>query len=188
MLRWLLRKRIDAFDRDYGYDSSYMREILSADPDAAIKLSKVMGLARYRKGVPADVYSAAGLVGTMAEDCGPCTQLGVTMAEREGVAPEVLRAVLSGDTRAMSEDVLLAYRFAHAVLAHDTEANPLRERIVAKWGERGLISLGFALTMARFFPTLKYAMGHGQACSRVKVGGTSVAVSVAVNRQEPQVA
>jgi hypothetical protein len=84
----------------------------------------------------------------------------------------------------MSEDVLLAYRFAHAVLAHDPEANSLRERIVTKWGKKGLISLAFALTMARFFPTLKYAMGHGQACSRVKVGGTPVAV----NREEPQVA
>ncbi len=184
MLKWLFKKRLDAFDRDYGYDSSYLREILSADLSAAIKLSKAMGLTKYRKGAPAEACCAAGLVGTMAEDCGPCTQLGVTMAEREGVAPEVIRAILTGNTQAMSEEVLLAYRFAHAVLAHDPEANPLRERIVAKWGEKGLISLGFAITMARFFPTLKYAMGHGQACSRIKVGGTPVAV----NRQEPQVA
>jgi hypothetical protein len=184
MRKWLFRKQIDAFDRNYGYDSSYVREIISADLDAAIRFSKVMGLTKYRKGVPADACYAAGLVGTLAEDCGPCTQLGVTMAEREGVAPEVIRAILTGNTQAMSEEVLLAYRFGHAVLAHDPEANPLRERIVAKWGEKGLISLGFALTMARFFPTLKYAMGHGQACSRVKVGGTPVAV----NRQEPQVA
>jgi hypothetical protein len=77
MLKWLFKKQIDAFDRDYGYDSSYVREILSVDLDAAIKFSKVMGLARYRKRVPADVRCAAGLVGTMAEDCGPCTQLGV---------------------------------------------------------------------------------------------------------------
>jgi len=184
MLKWLFRKRLEAFDREYGYDSSYVREILDADLGAAIKLSKVMGLTGYRKGVPTDACCAAGLVGTMAEDCGPCTQLGVTMAQREGVAPEVIRAILTGNTQAMSEDVLLAYRFAHAVLAHDPQADPLRERIVEKWGRKGLISLGFAITMARFFPTLKYAMGHGQACTRVKVGGTPVAV----NRQEPQVA
>ena len=184
MLKWLFKKQIDAFDRDYGYDSSYVREIISADLDAAIKFSKVMGLTKYRKGVPADVCYAAGLVASMAEDCGPCTQLGVTMAEREGVAPEVIRAILTGNTQAMSEDVLVAYRFAHAVLAHNPEADLLREQIVAKWGKKGLISLAFALTMARFFPTLKYAMGHGQACSRITVGGTPVAV----NRQEPQVA
>src|SRR6516165_11224433 len=74
MLKWLFKRQLDAFDREYGYDSSYVREILSADLDAAIKFSKVMGLARYRKRVPADVRCAAGLVGTMAEDCGPCTQ------------------------------------------------------------------------------------------------------------------
>jgi hypothetical protein len=184
MLKWFFKRKLDAFDRDYGYDSSYMREIVSADLDAAIRLSKAMGLTKYRKGAPPEACLAAGLVGTMAEDCGPCTQLGVTMAEREGVAPEVIRAILTGDTQAMSEEVLLAYRFAHAVLAHDAEANNLREQILAKWGEKGLISLGFALTMSRFFPTLKYAMGRGQACSRIKVGGAPVAV----NRQESQVA
>src|SRR3954471_13793882 len=134
MIKWLLGKKINAFDRDYGYDSGYLREILAADLDAAIRFSKVMGLTRYRKGVPPEACYAAGLVGTMAEDCGPCTQLGVTKAEREGVAPEVIRAILTGDTRAMSADVLLAYRFAHAVLARDPGANPLRERIVEKWG------------------------------------------------------
>jgi hypothetical protein len=188
MLKWLFKKQIDAFDREYGYDSSYVREMISVDLDAAIRFSKVMGLTKYRKGGPPDVGYTVGRVGTLAEDCGPGTQLGVTMAERDGVAPEVIRAVLTGNTQVMSEEVLLAYRFAQAVLAHDPEANPLRERIVAKWGKKGLISLAFALTMARFFPTLKYAMGHGQACSRVKVGGTPVAVTVAVNRQEPQVA
>jgi hypothetical protein len=184
MLKWLFKRRMDAFDREYGYDSSYVREIISTDLDAAIKFSKVLGLTKYRKCAPADACYAAGLVGTVAEDCGPCTQLGVTMAERAGVAPEVIRAVLTGNTQAMPADVLLAYRFAHAVLAHDPEADVMRDQIVAKWGKKGLISLGFALTMSRFFPTLKYAMGHGQACSRIKVGGAPVTVI----RQEPQVA
>ena len=176
MLKWLFRKQIDAFDRTYGYDSAYVREILDADIDAAIRFSKVMGLTKYRKGVPTDAWCAAGLVGTLAEDCGPCTQLGVTMAEREGVSQAVLRAILDGDTHAMPENVLLAFRFAQAVLRHDPEADTLRERVVATWGEKGLISLGFALTMARFFPTLKYALGHGKSCQRIKVGNAEVTI------------
>ena len=43
MLKWLFKRQIAAFDRDYGYDSSYVREIISADLDAAIRFSKVMG-------------------------------------------------------------------------------------------------------------------------------------------------
>jgi hypothetical protein len=39
----------------------------------------------------------------MAEDCGPCTQLAVTMAEQEGVAPEILRAIIAGDVHAMPD-------------------------------------------------------------------------------------
>ena len=88
----------------------------------------------------------------------------------------VIRAILNDDTHAMPEDVLLAYRFANAVLRHDPDADALREQVVAKWGKKGLISLGFALTMARFFPTLKYALGHGRSCVRVKVGNEEVQV------------
>ena len=150
--------------------------MIDADPDAAWRFSKVMGLSRYRKGVPAAPCYAAGLVGTLAEDCGPCTQLAVTMAEREGVDPALLRAILTGDTHAMPEDVALAYRFANAVLRHDAEADTLRQQVIEKWGEKGLLSLGFAITMARFFPTLKYALGHGRSCVRVKVAKEDVPV------------
>ena len=176
MLKWLFRQRLDAFDRAHGYDSAYVREILDADLEAAIGLSRVTGLTKYRKGVATDAWYAAKLVGTLAEDCGPCTQLVVTMAEHDGVPQAVIRAILNGDRHAMTADVSLAFQFAQAVLRHDPEADVLRERVVATWGEKGLISLGFALTMARFFPTLKYALGHGKACQRVKVGNAEVTI------------
>jgi hypothetical protein len=83
----------------------------------------------------------------------------------------------------MPEDVRLAFRFAHSVLAHDPQADALRVQIVQRWGEKGLISLGFAITAARIFPTLKYALGHGQSCSRVKLDGATVSVD-----RQPQVA
>jgi hypothetical protein len=181
MLRWLFRARLDAFDRKYGYDSSYVREIVDADLGAALKLTGVMGLEKHRKGVPIAPWYAAKLASTLAEDCGPCTQLVVNMAQQDGVAPEVLRAIVSGDIDALPEDVALALRYAQAVIRRDAECGPLRERVVAAWGKQGLISLAIALTMGRFFPTLKYAMGHGLACSRVKVGEALVSV----NHEQP---
>ena len=39
------------------------------------------------------------------------------------------------------------------------------------FGKRGLVSLAFAMTASRLYPTLKYALGHGRACTRVTVGG-----------------
>jgi hypothetical protein len=177
MVRWLMRKRLDAFERAFDYDMSYAREILDAGPDALMAFGKVQAMAKYRKGVPADAWYAAKLVGTLAEDCGPCTQLVTTMAEREGVPAETLRAVLAGDPGSMPADVALAFRFAHAALAHDPGADALRDEVVARWGRKGLVSLAFALTSARIFPTLKYALGHGRACTRVTVAGQPAAVA-----------
>jgi hypothetical protein len=52
----------------------------------------------------------------------------------------------------------------------------LREEVVRQFGKRGLISLAFALLAARMFPTLKYALGHGRACTRVTIGGETMPV------------
>jgi hypothetical protein len=171
-----MRRRLDAFERTYDYDMSYAREILDADTGALLKFMKVMGMVQYRKGVPRDAWYAAGIVATLAEDCGPCTQLAVTMAEREGMPPAMLRAILERDTQAMSDEVVLAFHFTQAVLAHSPEADALREQIVERWGRKGLVSLAFTITSGRLFPTLKYALGHGRSCTRVTVGGTAARV------------
>jgi hypothetical protein len=171
MIKWFLRRWIERFERAWNYDASYLRDILDADPRAVRAFGKAAGLSNYRKDVPLAVYCAAGLVGVMAEDCGPCTQLGLDMAQREGVDPAILRAVVARDLRALSEDVALAVRFAETTLRHAPEADDLREEVVRRFGKRGLVSLAFALTAARLYPTMKYAMGHGRACIRVTIGG-----------------
>ena len=99
------------------------------------------------------------------------------MALKEKVDPKQLSAVLRGDDEALSEDVWLGVKFARASLAHDPAADALRDAIVAKWGHRALISIAFALTMARVYPTIKYALGHGKTCQRVVVAGAPIAVA-----------
>ena len=93
------------------------------------------------------------------------------MAQREGVDPAVLRAVVAHDFQAMPYEVALAARFAEKTLKHAPQADDLREEVLRLWGQRGLISLGFIITAARLFPTLKYALGHGHACRRLTIGG-----------------
>jgi hypothetical protein len=173
MIRWFLRRKIAAFERAWNYDATYMHEVLDADPRALIAFGKVMGVSQYHEDVPLDAYYAAKIVGTMAEDCGPCTQLVIDMAERAGVEPAGLRAVVARDLSAMPDDMALAASFADASLRHAPEAEPLRAEVVQRWGKRGLVALGFAVTAARIFPTLKYALGHGRACLRVTINGAS---------------
>lgn len=176
MLRWLLRRRIAAFERNFDYDMGYARDILAADVGALMRFSRVLPMGQYCRDLARDAWYAAKLAGTLAEDCGPCTQLVVTMAEREGIAAATLRAIVSRDVAAMPADVALAFRFAQAVLARDAGADELRAQILERWGRRGLVSLGFALTAARLFPTMKYALGHGRSCLRVTVSGAPVPV------------
>lgn len=176
MLSWLIRNRLAAFERKYGYDASYARDLLAADRKAFMTFAKLSSLGAYRRDVPRDAYWAARLVGSVTEDCGPCTQLNVAMALDDGATARTLSSVLAGQDASLPEDVHLGVRFARAALAHDPEADPLREEILRRWGPRALITLSFAIAAARVFPTIKYALGHGKACQRVTVAGEHVAV------------
>jgi hypothetical protein len=188
MLKWFIERRLRSFERSFDYDMGYARAILAADTHAFLAFARVMALSSYRKDVPEDVYFAVELSGTLAEDCGPCTQLVVGMALRAGVAPQTLAAVLRRDDAALSEPVRLGVTFARAVLARSAEAEPIREQIARRFGQRGLVSLAFALTAARVFPTLKYALGHGIACQRVVVQGEGITVAQARTPPDGRVA
>jgi hypothetical protein len=89
----------------------------------------------------------------------------------------VIRGILGRDAAAMTPDAALGFRFAQAALAHAPEADEWRRQLLQRWGDKALVSLAFALTSARIFPTLKYALGHGHACRRVRVGGVEVPVA-----------
>ena len=174
MLKWFMRKGIAAFERKWDYDASYVHELIDADPAAVWKFSRAAAIGSYRKDVPLAAWTAAAITAVRHEDCGPCTQLGVTMAEKSGVDPTVLRAILNEDAEEMPDDVALAWRFTRATLDHEPIADEYRQEIVRRWGPRAVISLAFAMVASRVYPTVKYAMGHGQTCARVVVGGKPI--------------
>jgi hypothetical protein len=177
MLKWIIRNRINAFEKRYAYDMGYARQLVAADTSAFLALAKTMKLGGYRKDVPLDAYWAAKIAGTISEDCGPCTQLVVSFALESGVDPRTLSAVLANDRLRMSSHATLAVDFARATLAHSPDADALREEIEKRWGPRALVSLAFAIVASRIYPTLKYALGHGKACQRVTVDGEPVVVA-----------
>lgn len=176
MLKSIIHNRLDAFEREYGYDVSYVREIVDADLGAFRRFYGFSTLSSFAGDVPAEVLFAAKITGTLAEDCGPCTQLMVSMAEKAGVAPDAIRAIVRGDLAALGPDTRLAVLFSRAVMQRDPEADVLRAQVRERWGRRGVIALGFALIAARGYPTLKYALGFGKACTRVVVAGDPVSV------------
>lgn len=177
MLGWLVEKRLAAFEKNFDYDVDYMRDMYSASPSGFWKFSKILKISEHREDVPRAAWYAAKIAATLAEDCGPCAQLVVTMAERAGVKAEVLRAIVAGDQAGMGEDAALGWRFARSVLARDiAESDRLREKIVDRWGSRALVSLALTIASSRVYPAVKYALGHGRACVRLKVGGSELVV------------
>ena len=174
MLKWMIRRKLAAFEREHGYDASYMHEMLTIDLGAFLKFARATGIGAYRKDAPLAMYFAAGLTSSMHADCGPCTQLGVDFALRAGVPAPVIAAIVAGDEAAMPREVALGVRYARAVLAHDADADRWREEILAGWGPRAVLALAFAIMAAQLYPTLKYALGHGKACTRVVVAGQTV--------------
>lgn len=174
MLSWLIRRKIDAFENEFSYDMDYARDLLDTSRRAMMLFHKATGMGEYREELPKDAWYAARLVTMRAEDCGPCTQLTATMAERDGQSPEMIRAVLSGELDELPDDVRLVVEFTSASLGRDPAADPLRNRIVQRFGRRGLVSIAFAMLSSRLYPTLKYALGYGHTCSVVHVDGAPV--------------
>ncbi|MCE3288716.1 MAG: hypothetical protein K0R83_728 [Caulobacter sp.] len=175
MLKGFFSRYISGFEKQWGYDASYMRVLLDAGSWRFLRFGLVASLG-HGDGAPRDALAAAGILATLREDCGPCTQIGVDMAEKNGVDPAVLRAVLAGDCASMSEAAALGYRFARAVLDHDgPAADELREVIEGLWGQKAVVDLSLAITVGRIYPTVKFGLGYAKTCSRVTVSGAPAA-------------
>jgi hypothetical protein len=176
------RRELDAFERTFGYDVTYMREMLELSPGAFRAFSGILRLSRHREALPPEAVCAAKLTTAMAEDCGPCAQLAVTMAEREGVPAETLRAIIAGDLERLPPGAALAVRFARAALARTEALDELRAEVVRTWGPRAPVTLALLVAATRSYPLIKYALGHGQACQRLRVGGLEVRTAPPVPR------
>lgn len=177
MLKWFLHRKLRAFERANNYNAAYMHEVLDVDTRAFLTFARATKLNAYREDVPPDVYAGAGLTSSIEADCGPCTQLGVGFALSAGVPAATIAAIVRGDLAALPPDVALAVRFARAVLARDAAVDGLREEVVRRWGPRAVLTLTYAVMAAQLYPTLKYALGHGKACTRVLVAGEAVSPS-----------
>jgi hypothetical protein len=176
MMKWLIRRKLAAFEKEFGYDASYMHDVLETDLGAFMKFARATAIGKYRKDVPIDVHCAAKLTGVIAADCGPCAQLGITMALREGVPGATLAKIVRGNLEDMTEPTRLGVRFARAVLARDAIAcDETRTEIEKRYGKRAVVSLGLALCASQLYPTFKWALGYGHACQRLEIEGTTIA-------------
>jgi len=176
MLKWFLKRQLAAFGKKWDYDTGYMQEIVDQAGLGAVMPMQALQKLNYRKNVPLDAYYGAALTAAKAGDCGPCLQLGVKMAESQGLDPKTIRAILESDYAGLSKEALLGVELAAATVARDGSGDEARAEILRRWGRAGLVSLAYAMVAAQAYPTFKYAIGHGHACVRVQVGKETVAI------------
>ncbi|MEM1229272.1 MAG: hypothetical protein AAGI15_01955 [Pseudomonadota bacterium] len=165
-----VEQALDAFEAHYDYDATYMRHMNTHAPATFEKFSVLSELVQMRQAAPPNASYAAKLVGAMTEDCGPCVQLTVAMAQEGGVSAESIAAVLTRNVEAMDPETQLGYAFATAVVERATTREVLREQVRARWGDAGVVDLSIAVQIGRVFPMMKTALGFDLSCQRVSVG------------------
>jgi len=176
MRNWIARYMLRAANKRYGYDTSYLEMMLNASPCAFFKFAALNKAAAHREVVPVDASFAAKIIGAMAEDCGPCTQLVVDMALEAGMPKDQIEAVLRRDANAMNAATALGFRFADSIVRRSANDDEYRDSVRAEWGDKGVVDLTMVLQMSRIFPMVKAALGYAKECHRITVDGHDVDV------------
>ncbi len=169
MLRALIGRKLDAEERRMGVPLDYLRHILRVSLRSFFTFARIVPISEHRKVLPPEPYYVARMVATRDADCGTCLQIEVNLARREGVAPELLRAVLDRETSALPAELAEVYRFAEAVVEASGAEEELRPALTTRWGEEGVVELAIAIAVARFFPIVKRGLGYAKSCRLVEI-------------------
>ncbi len=168
MLNWLIDRQITKAERDLGVPLDYARWIARASLPATMRIAKFTKLLNAHRG-PNAAFHVASLVGSMADDCGSCVQIGVNLARKAGVSREILEAVVRRAPESLPEKLADVYHFAEAATLNSPELDDYRERVRQHYGDNGLVEIALAVAMHRVFPTLKRGLGFARSCSLVPV-------------------
>ena len=169
MLKPLIRKVLDSQERKLGESLDYVRHILRTSLRAFFKFAKVLPLSAYRRVLPVDAHAVAVLVATADADCGTCVQIGVNLAQQEGVPNDILEATVRQRPDDLPEALANVYRFTKGVVESSGEEDALRDAMRAQYGEEGLVELALAIASCRVFPEVKRALGFAKNCKLVEV-------------------
>jgi alkylhydroperoxidase family enzyme len=100
-------------------------------------------------------------------------QIHINLARQEGVPEDVLRRAVMGEAGTLPPPLAASFRFGEAVAANDPEMEPVRRTLEAEFGKRAVSEMAIAIAFARFYPTIKRALGHAKGCAvlRFDFGG-----------------
>jgi len=162
------------FSEQFDYDVDYLRYTLNASQSGFYKFGLLKLISGHQGPIPDAPWFCGAIRATLAEDCGPCVQLGCSVALKAGIAPDLVRQVLAQEYDSVPDDVSLVCRYADLVVVKSLEADDLKEEILAKWGDAGLVSIAMGISAVRLYPLYKQALGYGKSCQMIAVGPSTV--------------
>ena len=165
MLTRLIEARISAEERRLGENLDYLKYIVRTSRPAFFKYIRILPMANYRRVLTIEAYHVAGILSSMAEGCGNCAQIEINLARAAGVDDATLQAIVCRRPQDLDDTLLDVYEFTNAVLRDDARQEPLRLRIVERFGDKGLVELGMKICASRFFPMMTRTLGFSSHCS-----------------------
>jgi alkylhydroperoxidase family enzyme len=173
MIRWLVVRHLNALERQVGSSVDYLRHFARVSLSAYWRFALIGPAAAFHQKAPLTLVHTVRLVATRGEGCGSCLQVAVQLAKQDGMAPDLLQAVLENRIEEMPQSVMIAYKFARSVVEHDGGDAHWRNQLLSECGEVVVAELSLALAMARVFPTLKRGLGYATLCRAFRtVNGT----------------
>ena len=111
----------------------------------------------------------AALGATTAEDCGDCVQIYANLALRAGIDKAMVKAALEHRYSDLPTDLKLGFCFGRVVSENDPMLLEKGQALEARFGRKALVDLALVVALARFYPTVKRALGHSRTCAEAKV-------------------
>lgn len=155
-------------EKQVGCEMPYLRTLADASGAAFRRWMLAMPVTMYRKRAALDAWHLARLGATVAQDCGTCVQVIVTVAQDAGVAATTLRQALDDPTQ-LYDDARDAYAFGHAVASQAEDVPHHVARMDALFGHEAHVELALAVATCQIFPALKRGLGQSLACSLVTI-------------------
>lgn len=158
------REMLQGFGRHYDYDVSYLEALMDASPGAFRAFEAAMPMGRYQKVAPKDLLFIAKITAIRAQDCGPCTVLGVKMAREAGIPESIIKGALRGG-EGLNAEQLDVYNYARAVALNEDMDPELLPRLQQRWGQEVVAEFAINILASKLYPTMKRALGFDKSCS-----------------------
>ena len=145
-----------------GVKFDYIHKMADTRLSLLARYNRLFGLVDPNKHCPPAAYHTARLRGALAADCGTCVEAEINLASSAGLDTKLIRDVLRGNPLPAPLDSVAT--LTDSVTKDRTDNPEAREKIIAAYGDAGLIELSLAMNAAAMMPGVKRAMGYATAC------------------------